>query len=507
MSLTIKSDDPIPGLNAKVHRHERFGTVVRVYSITDRIAGKVPRVLAKTFLKRHAEDLGLHPKLKDLKFDTVRTSIFGSHVLFQQRRAGRPVSGAWVRVDVDRRGRMVAVQNDAVPVKETERIAKLQATWRTKGINRARASRVAKEAVKLNAQRERVISAERTWREVEGRNYDAWKVMVRTYGPESLWRIYVDARTGKVVEKKDTFAAARGRIFDPSPPAALDDTTMDPTVMDLPKRAYRVVKLKGLNGSGLLEGPHVIVHGPGRRVKRVDGEFMFHRDQRQFREVMVYHHIDSTARHLHKLGFTDLFRKPIRAYVDATDEDNSWYDPEKRNRWLVFGTGGNVPDAEDAEVIVHEYAHAIQDAQVPGWGDSYQSKALGEGFGDFLAATLYYAKKPARFRDRVFAWDYMGEGRGRSLAKKVRYSSFSNRRDKEHTNGQIWSACLWELRALLGPRKAERVVIASHYLCTRSSSFKDAAHRILEANERLHKDEDRKAIRAVFERRGILDPK
>lgn len=502
----MKSDEPIPGLNAKVHRNTRFGTVERVYSITDRITGKVPRVVARSFLRRHAEALGLDPGLKDLKFDSVRKSIFGKHVLWQQRRSGKPISGAWVRVDISPRGRLVAVQNNAVPRVETLRIAKVMATWRAKGISRTRAERIALAAVK--AKKKAVRSAEESWRQVGKTTYETWKVIVRSEQPVMLWRIYIDTRSGRVVEKKDMIAAARGRVFDPSPPASLDDPTMDPGHMDMPGRAYRQVKLQGLNGSGHLEGEHVIVRTLGRRVKRTDGEFMFHRGDAQFREVMAYYHIDRAARHLHALGFKDIFTKPIRAYVDGTDEDNSWYDPETRNKWLVFGTGGAVCDAEDAEVIVHEYAHAIQDAQVPGWGDSKESKAMGEGFGDFLAGSLFFRKKPERFRNWVFAWDYMGESRGRSLVKKLEYpKDFVNRVDMEHSNGQIWSACLWQLRELVGPRRAERIVIASHYLCTRSSSFKDAAHRILEANERLYKDEDRTAIRTLFEERGIIEPK
>ncbi len=50
-----------------------------------------------------------------------------------------------------------------------------------------------------------------------------------------------------------------------------------------------------------------------------------------------------------------------------------------------MGAGG-VDDGEDAEVILHEYGHAVHDAQVPGWGDTHEGGAMGEGWGDFLAA-------------------------------------------------------------------------------------------------------------------------
>jgi hypothetical protein len=45
--------------------------------------------------------------------------------------------------------------------------------------------------------------------------------------------------------------------------------------------------------------------------------------------------------------------------------DNSFFRDDKAN--ITLGKGG-VDDAEDAEVIVHEYGHSVQDSQVPGFG-------------------------------------------------------------------------------------------------------------------------------------------
>ena len=54
---------------------------------------------------------------------------------------------------------------------------------------------------------------------------------------------------------------------------------------------------------------------------------------------------------------------------------------------LRFGKGG-VDDAEDAEVILHEYGHAIQDSQSRRLRRSEEAGAIGEGFGDYWAATV-----------------------------------------------------------------------------------------------------------------------
>ena len=69
-------------------------------------------------------------------------------------------------------------------------------------------------------------------------------------------------------------------------------------------------------------------------------------------------------------------------------EDNSFYSPGDRG--LHFGDGG-VDDAEDADIVLHEYGHSVQDNQVPGWGPGGDTEqgAIGEGFGDLLAGMSY----------------------------------------------------------------------------------------------------------------------
>ena len=71
---------------------------------------------------------------------------------------------------------------------------------------------------------------------------------------------------------------------------------------------------------------------------------------------------------------------------------------------MTFGTGG-VDDAEDAEIILHEYGHAIQDDQVPGWGQHEEGSAMGEGFGDYNAASFFAETKPLANETNVGNWD------------------------------------------------------------------------------------------------------
>ena len=72
--------------------------------------------------------------------------------------------------------------------------------------------------------------------------------------------------------------------------------------------------------------------------------------------------------------------------IDQYGADNSFFN-DARHFDIRFGKGG-VDDAEDAEVIVHEYGHAVHAAQVPGFGSSLDAGSIGESFGDYLAVTV-----------------------------------------------------------------------------------------------------------------------
>ena len=87
-------------------------------------------------------------------------------------------------------------------------------------------------------------------------------------------------------------------------------------------------------------------------------------------------------------------------------KDNSHYSPT--GNWISFGTGG-VDDAEDPDVIWHEYGHAIQYSFAAGWGDG-ECAALGEGYADYWAAS--YSRWAGQWTkdDAPYSWVYKWDG-------------------------------------------------------------------------------------------------
>ncbi len=492
----------LKSVKAQVELHPRHGVPQRLYDVQSQPSSAKPLEIARAFLKKVARDLKIAPDLSQLKFDKVRSSLLGRHVLFQQHHEGLAISGAWVRVDIDREGRVYNVQNDLVPEPALARTRK--------AAPRAAAKALAQDAIQARAIEAaapgdgEVLEVEQCFVPHEGTPRAGWKVVVQRRRPYGEWKVYLDTQ-GRVLDVVALLkhAAGQGRVFDPNPVVRLNDTSLSDST-PIPEAAYTLVTLPDLAASGMLDGPFVSTRRTANRIKRANRRFLFRRQQRAFKEVMVYFHIDRVQRHIQSLGFDNVLNHPIEVNVDGTTDDNSFYSPTTKA--LTFGTGG-VDDAEDADIILHEYGHAIQDDQVPGFGQSHEGGSMGEGFGDFLAASFFADVKPQALRPTVGNWDAVAYSGDEPPSLRRLDSNKKYPRDMHgevHDDGEIWSACLWELRQALGRLQAEKLVIAHHFLLTRTSTFENAAQALITADRNLNGGQNESVLRDVFVRRGIL---
>jgi Zn-dependent metalloprotease len=494
-------------LKARVEKHPSRKTPQRIYDIQTKSTKEKPRKIATTVLKRIAPELKIKPDLSQLKFDQVKESILGKHVLFQQQHEGKPISGAWVRVDIDKEGKVYNIQNDLIPDPLLQKAKKIEAA---KTASPQLTAELAKTRA-FDALKPATIVADDV-PEPEHEYYPhndiatlVWKVIVKTIRPKGEWKIYVDAATGQILEKIDLLKSAtgQGRVFDPNPVVVLNDTSLKDN-SKIPDAAYSNIVLRDLKNTGMLDGPYVSTKRTKKRVKKTDLKFLFTRKDRSFKEVMVYFHIDRIQRYIQDLGFNNVLNKPIEVSIDGQSDDNSHYSPTDKS--LTFGTGG-VDDAEDAEIILHEYGHAVQDDQVPNFGSSKECGAMGEGFGDYLAASFFADDKPAKFKPTIGSWDAVAYSGAEPPCLRRLDSNKKYPKDltgEVHDDGEIWSACLWEIRAAIGGRMADQLIIAHHFLLTPRSGFENAANALITADKNLNKGKNGKMIHDVFVRRGIL---
>jgi hypothetical protein len=491
---------------------EYYGTPKELWGLALPAQEGSPRAVATAALLANTTLLGLDPKLRDLDLRKVVPAIGGSHVIFSQTYYGIPIHRAYVTVHMDDKNRVYLIKNRAVPEELLPPVRQVQ-------ITDAEARRLARRSVK--GRNLRVLSSEPMWFPRKKTLRFAYKLRVRRATPSAEWIIFIDAITGSVLSKYDNLAmaTATARIFNPNPVVALGDwrplLKRRKPVRRVPLIAYETVRLPGLGTSGCLDGRWVTTRPTKNRIRARSLKFEFASHEPGFEEVMAYYHVDQAIEYLRSLGYKGsrrIFSDRVPINARATKADDSWYSPATRR--LEFGTG-SVDDAEDGETILHEFGHALQDAICPDFGQSNEAAAMGEGFGDYLAASYFAAKKTGQKRKRlipaVMTWDAIlfkdpNPSKPpclRRLDSRRTFKSFEDGEELEHDNGQIWSATLWDIWKAVGRDVADRIIIESHFQLDGFTTFARGARAILDADRHLFRGTHVTALRRIFRSRRI----
>jgi zinc metalloprotease ZmpB len=249
-----------------------------------------------------------------------------------------------------------------------------------------------------------------------------------------------------------------GRVFMVNPVQSSGDqllTDQKDSDTAVPLDQYAEVPLRNLDGSGYLVGTWANVRSnTGHAAYSTANDFVYLRHDDRFEQVMAYFWVNQSQEYLQSLGFGSQLR-PVNAEsqdvrIDQYGVDNS-YSWDKHDL-LRFGKGG-VDDAEDAEVIMHEYGHAVHDAQVPGFGSSEEAGSIGEAFGDYFAVSVGLAAAqqydwPVEAEEACpMDWDATWYTDAPHCIRRFdRDLTVADKTDEVHHDGQIWSQALWEIR-------------------------------------------------------------
>jgi zinc metalloprotease ZmpB len=277
---------------------------------------------------------------------------------------------------------------------------------------------------------------------------------------------------------------------------------------------YATVRLTNLDGSGYLRGDWAnVVSETGNPAFSPTGTFTYRRDDDRFEQVMAYYWVTQAQLYLRSLGFgttlpaVNAESQDVR--LNQIGVDNSFFWDKKD--LMRFGKGG-VDDAEDAEVIVHEYGHAVHDAQVPGFGTSLEAGSIGEAFGDYLSvAVSEYVRAQQGWPLRtavtcVADWDSTAYTPAphclRTLAEGKHYPE--DVVGEVHADGEIWSQALWQIRTALGARVADQIIVDAQFGFDPGTSFRAAATQTVATAQRMAGRAAANAVRDAFVARGLL---
>ncbi|MGZ6644963.1 MAG: M36 family metallopeptidase [Solirubrobacteraceae bacterium] len=311
-------------------------------------------------------------------------------------------------------------------------------------------------------------------------------------------------------------SAAPAQVFAPNPVADLGIQTLtdqkdadyfsaDPALA----RAYHRVTLTDLDGSGTLTGTYAkVISETGKAAANTGSGFVYTRDQDQFEQTMGYYWVTQAQRYIQSLGFGSTLpavnKRQQLLRINQFGGDNSFYREGTGKLTITFGKGG-VDDAEDAEVIVHEYGHSVQDNQVPGFGSTPEAGAIGEAFGDYLAVTVSEHYAPTADEPCVADWDSTSyTSTVPHCLRRVDGNKLYPRDlvGEVHADGEIWSRALWDIHRALNARLADTIIIRAQFRFTPAISMPDAAHATI-VTAGLYGTSAQRAVQAAFAARGL----
>ncbi|HLJ75057.1 MAG TPA: hypothetical protein VKU62_10755, partial [Thermoanaerobaculia bacterium] len=297
----------------------------------------------------------------DLRVDYTRESLTATHIHYQQYIDGIPVIGGERVESISHDGKRTFSETLAKP--SSSRIAALSTNVPVAG-----------DLVYLNMNGEARLAS---------------RVFVEEQ-PHRKYANYYDATTGALLRSDPLFWSVQGRVFVANPVAKLnrpDLQDQNDAASAVPPEAYSIVDLPELAPTGMLAGPNVRIidtEQPFTTHADATQPLMFDRSQQPFEEVNAYYHIDRSERYLQSLGFTGSKRiVPYALPVDphaANGTDNSFFVIDSPGMGTLYFGDGGTDDAEDPDIMLHEFGHAIQESIAPGaFGgtSSSQSRALG----------------------------------------------------------------------------------------------------------------------------------
>ena len=511
---------------------------------------------ATQFLQDNIELLGPGFKMSDLSVIDTHATAFGANVEFQQFFNKLPVQNGRVKVNIDGEGRVVHFISSYAPTANAEDKITLEKDkavqtsideflrttplYYSKGDeqhqNKGTIVSRDKAQVKLRDEVEDVffIKNERLRR--------AYKVLIDGEHPFGVKEFIIDANTAEVLHTDNFIYPAfdgmsrasdpypeptsapitssvdgKGQVFIPNPANSLNQklNPFDVLAYHNPNPYYTVI-LPGLkieNGVASLNGPYVIVQNVDPPdvdppTSTSPFEFIYEHDHQSFEEVMVYYHIHHNQLYIQNLGIGAIANYPVVVDAHACDgADQSEYisnPPPGKPPHLAFGDG-NVNDAEDGDIILHEYGHVIQYSQAGNAfaGDGYP-QAMGEGFGDYWAFSSFYKETCESHNplDHIGEWDKAPLFL-RSVNENVTALDYDGVHKTPHMNGLIWSRTLFEIFRTLGKTVADRLILQSHFEVPNNPTFVQGADAIITADRKLYNGAHRDQLCRIFRLRRI----
>lgn len=330
-----------------------------------------------------------------------------------------------------------------------------------------------------------------------------------------------DAQFGTELQRRDlllhfTDSVGRTTVFKPDPLVVagvtyggnyVDANDQNTTILD-PLRDTVSLTLTYNAGLFTLANDAAVIQefdGPIVAIPNsASSDFFYSRSDAGFEMVNALYHIETIYQRLRSLGFGSLMNYAIPMDVNAFNgQDNSAFDRSTNPPRLLFGEGG-VDDAEDSDVIAHEYGHALLHAAAPFTVNGTERACLEEAICDYFAMSHSYRWDPWRFMF-IFNWDGHNEfWSGRMGTSTKDYSNLSFTSLYSHTD--VFADPLAMGLLSLGPDVMDRILLEAMFNFSSYMTMPQAAHWILAADTALYSGQHASTLHLHFAARNILTP-
>ncbi|MBT7687662.1 MAG: T9SS type A sorting domain-containing protein [Flavobacteriales bacterium] len=226
------------------------------------------------------------------------------------------------------------------------------------------------------------------------------------------------------------------------------------------------------------------------------------RSESEFEFINVYYHLNTYHQHLTSLG-SPLMNYPQKFDAHAKNgADQSSFNPGNNDPNLLFGDGG-VDDGEDADVIVHEYGHAILYDAAPNSNIGAQRNALDEGTSDYIAMSYSKSINEYGYQD-IFNWDGHNEyWNGRELVSNRTYPS--DLVDNEYADGLLWASAIMEISNCIGRRQTDSILFEAIYSFFPFMTMSQATDAFMSAETNATLGDYKEICEVVFCTYGLLE--
>lgn len=492
---------------------------------------------ARQWISNHSKELNI-PSFTNFKLTFVRKSLSGENLRFQQQLNNVPVYQSEIVVHFSPKNEITYTANS---LKNN-----LQNISISSSITKDQALSVSNIALNNNDNKQ-VASNNLYIMEIDNQTKLVYRIVTNPSSGTASWETIIDAQTGAIIRTKDvaiydkpkkktadhsqkstakptetaSFVSATALVYNPDPLSKMlvayggqyvDGSDATNTSLDNARESVTLPEVDLTAGVYKLKSSYVQINdfeSPSKGLfTQATNNFSYNRNQDGFEAVNAFYHLDKSMRYINEtLGIT--CRPSLNSgifYYDPSGlsgADNSHYIPSTER--IAFGEGG-VDDAEDADVILHEFGHGIHDWLTNGSASDY----FGEGNGDYWAMSYsrslnQWASSQAAIH-YVFSWDghnTFWSGRMDNTTKL-----YPTDLDGEvHDDGEIWCAALMQIFDVIGREKMDKAFLEGIAMTTTSSNQQDAAIAVRQAAiDMNYPCADIKVMTDKFTLRGYVMP-